>query len=256
MSFDFRIDERYLLMHALNTRQPVPFREWGSFRRRILRKYPVASDVFLRGGIPELRFLNLGNTERYLSDVKTQTRGLISEGMKSRAFRRLVAETENYLILTKRRWEKNSEIALDELQEITGLSMPDMGVTVYITHPKMKNGVSLPSLKSICWGHEEEWRNYTIVYLCHELLHLMIRGREKDEAIMHAIIELACDNELRIRLNGRGRYFKENSKDIGHQRLGLVGLEKRILPAWRTFLEERKGTIFDFEWKIVKSFRK
>jgi len=42
------------------------------------------------------------------------------------------------------------------------------------------------------------------------------------------IIELITDNELRIRLNQKGRYFREKGLDIGHPYLREI--EKKILP--------------------------
>ena len=56
---------------------------------------------------------------------------------------------------------------------------------------------------------------------------------------MHAIIELSTDNELRIRLNKKGVYFKKGKFDVGHS--FLRSLEKKILPQWKEFLKGRKG---------------
>jgi len=44
----------------------------------------------------------------------------------------------------------------------------------------------------------------------------------------HGIIELITDNELRIRLNKKGRYFNEKGQDVGHPYLREI--EKKILP--------------------------
>jgi hypothetical protein len=60
----------------------------------------------------------------------------------------------------------------------------------------------------------------------------------------HATIELATDNELRIRLNKKGRYFREGKFDIGHNKLREV--EKKLLPRWKKYLENPKMNIKQF----------
>jgi hypothetical protein len=251
MKLNFKINDKYLLIHALNTRQPAPFKEWEDLRNNMFKKYPDASWLFLYGNHLELMFLDTDDIENYLDNIKNQTKKLLSEGLKSKAFKKLKKETEEYLGFVKNQWETNYEIILKELPKITGLEMPKKEITVHITHPKMFNGISRPSFNSICWGHKENWKNYTTVYLCHELLHLITRGKEKDVDVMHAIIELACDNELRIRLNGKGKYFEENEKNIGHP--FLKDLVKKILPEWKRFLKRGKDNIFDFEQEILKN---
>jgi hypothetical protein len=56
---------------------------------------------------------------------------------------------------------------------------------------------------------------------------------------MHALIELLADNEIRIRLNCSGVYFREGKHSVGHPY--LAKLEKKILPRWKEFIKNRKG---------------
>lgn len=70
----------------------------------------------------------------------------------------------------------------------------------------------------------------------------------------HAIIELATDNELRIRLNKKGKYFKEGKFDIGHDHLRK--LEQKILPHWKDYLENKgKKNIFELEKELRKTVK-
>ena len=71
---------------------------------------------------------------------------------------------------------------------------------------------------------------------------------------MHAIIELSCDNELRIRLNGGGKYFEENNVPVGHKY--LVALSKKILPDWKKYLDNPNENMFGFEKRISKKYPK
>jgi len=117
--------------------------------------------------------------------------------------------------------------------------LPDKEFTVLITHPKVGNG-KYAGENTIIWGHEENWPNYSIVYLFHEALHEIL-GKGK---FVHEIIELASDNELRIRLNGKGEYFTENGQQVGH--LDLIESEKKLLPNWQKYLKDPNMTIFEF----------
>lgn len=69
---------------------------------------------------------------------------------------------------------------------------------------------------------------------------------------MHAIIELVSDNQLRIELNRKGKYF-----DIdGHK--DLKRIEKILYPYWKKYLQDETKNIFDFfeEVKKLKTIQK
>ena len=77
------------------------------------------------------------------------------------------------------------------------IDIPKIKFKVFLTHPRLTNGHYLGNYK-ICWGHPEEWKNYSVVYLIHETFHEILKNNSR---LMHAIIELAADNQLRIKLN-------------------------------------------------------
>ncbi len=108
---------------------------------------------------------------------------------------------------------------------------------VFLTHPKLRNGLTVDD-STIVWGHSEDFENYSTVYLAHEFLHIATAHDPSD--VTHAIIELAADNETRIRLNGKGEYFEYP----GHRR--LVEIEKLLLPFWRTYLESGRKDFSNF----------
>ncbi len=243
MDFSFVIHKPYLLVHALNARQPIPFPEWKIFKQGIEREYPKLIKYFADNRLREIMFLYL-NTETLVEEFGEEVEQLIERGLSHRAFERLYRETEEYRTFVERQWNQNKKEVLSEFYAITGLKLPDEDITVYITHPALRNGVTLSRLNSMCWGHPEDWKNYTTVYLCHELLHILTAER-RDSEVMHAIIELACDNELRIRLNGKGEYFNESGKRVGHSE--LLKIEKQILPHWRKYLKKGKKDILEFE---------
>ena len=52
---------------------------------------------------------------------------------------------------------------------------------------------------------------------------------------------MSCDNELRIRLNGKGKYFRVNGKLIGHEYLRPT--IKRIYPMWKDYLNKPESNL-------------
>jgi len=81
---------------------------------------------------------------------------------------------------------------------LSGLLMPNRKIDVLVTHPKLKNGVNFARFGVIGWGHSEDWKNYTSVYIWHEILHSYF---DKSD-LNHTLIELIADNELRYRHPG------------------------------------------------------
>lgn len=176
---------------------------------------------------------------------------ILKEILKSSEFKRLYKETEEYKKFVEKQWKNNEKIVFDYFENVLGLKLPGHAVDVYIFHPKSFNGNANWRRKTITWGHSEDWKNYSTVYLAHEILHILTSPKMKDHKIMHAIIELATDNELRIRLNGRGDYFKEKNLPVGHRE--LQSIEKKILPLWEDFLRsDKKENIFSLEARITK----
>jgi hypothetical protein len=47
-----------------------------------------------------------------------------------------------------------------------------------------------------------------------------------------------------LRLNGKGEYFEQNGKDIGHE--NLKDFENNILLRWKEYLRDKEMNIFEF----------
>jgi len=172
-----------------------------------------------------------------LKIVANRAEKLLKKWLQSPESRRLVRETKQYREWLKEEWRKKEKKILKELKRIIRIPLPEKEISIYITHPKLKNGLTI-SPKIIVWGHKEEWPNYSVVYLCHEILHTMFWG--DNSKITHAIIELATDQELRIRLNNSGKYFEFST----HK--NLVNLEKKIFPDWKKYLRDKNLNITQF----------
>jgi len=162
---------------------------------------------------------------------------ILDQELNSIEFIEIYKETEDYKKETKKQWGQNRELGLRHLRDITGLKLSNITLSVYLVHPLLHDGRYWTD-NIITWGHSEDWKNYTTVYLCHEIMHFLTKDYAGDKKLLHALIELACDNELRIRLNQSGKYFREGRFRVGHE--SLQKIEKKILPQWRQYLQDRK----------------
>jgi hypothetical protein len=224
-----------------------PFSAWKKLEEEIWQKYkdepayyflnPKYISAALEQIQTEFSENNIKNTFIKHSSILEK---IYREIFQTKEFKKLYRETLKYLLATEKQWGKNEKIVLELLQTISGLSIPKNKITVYITHPKSCNG-KLIEKNIIAWGHKEDWKNYTTVYLCHELLHIMTwPGHfEPHYNILHALISLTAENELRIRLNKRGKYFKEGKFCVVAPETIL--LKKRILPYWKKYLLGKLG---------------
>lgn len=160
---------------------------------------------------------------------------------KSTQYQSLLAQTDKYLNDCKKQWEKNYPKTRLILKNLTGMRF-DKRFTVFITHPGLKNGHYLGNNK-IAWGHNEDWPNYTTVYLWHEILHCYFT----DSPLNHAIISFLTDEELRAQLN-QGKY----PPFMTHK--SLHPLMNKILPEWKKYLKAEERNINLFRDKCTKQF--
>lgn len=225
----FIINPAYILLHSIeNTHDGRISEAWAQRVRGARRDAPLLAS----GTMAEPR-TSLQTAEDLAQAFNTASIALTSL-MRTAEFQNLLAEVRVYGTWVERQWEAAGDRALHELETIIGLPLPDTSVDVFVTHPKLANGRYVRDVSAICWGHSEDWENYTVVYLCHELAHMITDGRYRSRELMHALIELATDNELRIRLNGKSAYFEEKGHKVGHARLRRI--ERDILPIWRQYL--------------------
>lgn len=246
MKFDFKINNYYLVGYTMISKHK-PFSTWRNLEERIWKKYKDE---------PAYYFLNSKHVNLVLERIQIDfskrnikpsfleyasiLEKIYQEIFKSKEFKRLLKETEIHLSSVKNQWTKNERKALEILKEISGLPIPKNKIVVYITHPKSCNG-KIINKNTIAWGHRNDWKNYATVYLCHELLHIMTwPGHFKPHyEVLHALICLAVNNELRIRLNKRGRYFKEAKFNTATPETTKLG--KKILPYWKEYLGGELG---------------
>jgi len=246
MKLEFKINKYYLVGYTILSPNK-PFIAWKKLEEKIWQRnrekpaYYFLNPKYINWAIEKLQtdFSNK-NTKSVFLKQATVLKKIYQEIFKTKEFKRLRKETEKYLNFVKNQWKRNEKEALKILQEVSGLPIPKHKISVYTTHPKSHNGKTLDK-KTIVWGHTEDWENYATVYLSHELLHIMTWPShfQKNYNISHALICLATNNELRIRLNKKGKYFKD--RKIYTEYPEMIKLEKAILPHWKKYLGGKTG---------------
>lgn len=249
MKFKFKINKYYLLIHALG-QADLPFPEWVNLQNRLWEKFPKS--FYLLTFHSEIAFIGR-EPLKGLSDTCQEAKRLIQEALKSKEFQRLYRESKDYLSLVKKQWAKNQKKALSILEDLSGLKLPKRNITVLITYPKLYRSFALSNYNIISLGYAEDWENSSTVYLCHEIMHFLT----KNTKIIHALIKLMTDNELRIKLNKKGKYFifqkppQKKDHPLYDYFDQIWQLEKKIYPYWKEYLKDKKGrNIFDLEKEI------
>jgi hypothetical protein len=150
---------------------------------------------------------------------------------ESEQFKKDIIDVKTYIRFIKKDIEKSSPF--EHLREIVRVDLPTK-FTILIFPRRLSCGRTSPDENIIRFGHTEDWKHYTIVYICHEILHLLIPDTT---FVVHAIIELCTDYHLRIIFN------KYKNINTGHPR--LLKYRKEILPYFMKYVKSQE-TIFQF----------
>lgn len=263
MKIQFVVDKNQLLFHTMERfriRKVAPFPEWEILENKIREKYQNGSAYYFlvpthtSWAIEELwrqSFFESVPAKKLFSGAVSEMDKIRREVQKSEEFKRLYKETRDYSAITKKRWEEKEKEIFSFIKNVSGVSIPNISIKIFIDHPNINTGCSFSDKNIIYWGHPEDWENYSVVYICHEIMHGLTKQNEKNKNIMHALIELMTDNELRIKLNKKGKYFKENGLEIGHYE--LRALSEKIMPYWEKYLKKRNyKNIFELEEYLIK----
>ncbi|MBN1263374.1 MAG: hypothetical protein JW991_03370 [Candidatus Pacebacteria bacterium] len=230
IKLNFTIDQNYFISHLLAGMAKNRFSSFShkkdivSFQNYAWKKSATNYNLLISRFSPEtwlkMEIARLSSElNKYLETLK-----------KSNYYQTLLVQTRNYQKDCQRQWEENYFQTQAIMKNLTGIRF-NKQFTVFITHPGLKNGCYLGN-NQIAWGHNEDWPNYTTVYLWHEILHSYF----SDSQLNHAIISLLTDEELRARLN-RSKY----PPFAIHRNLNP--LIKKLLPEWKKYLKSEKKNI-------------
>jgi len=228
IDFEFIINKEYLFLHAFRHKNKGLL-GWIRLHNKI---WESDKDIYdFLAGRPEAMVSN-----RSLKQLSTKADKVIANILRTKEFKKAYQETNLYKKWVSKQWNNNKIKINSILKNILKIDIPKFKFKVFLTHPKLMNGCYLGDYR-ICWGHPEEWKNYSLVYLIHEALHEILKGHGE---LGHAVIELISDNQLRIELNKKGKYFQFK----GHQELKEI--EKKLYSQWKKYLKDDTKNIFDF----------
>lgn len=239
MKLEFKIDPNYFIAHTLSNMANDRFssmkhkKDIIDFQNFAWKESKNCYDL-LAGRIYPEKFID----KEIFSAIKDISR-FLTKLQKSVKYQKIFEQTQEYLEFCQKQWNENYESIIRIMEQLTGLKF-EKNFTVYITHSSLKNGCYLGKDK-IAWGHNEDWPNYSTIYLWHEVLHSYFSNSELE----HALISFVTDEELRTRLNG-GEY----PPFITHKE--LLPLMKKILPFWREYLTSKKKNLLDFKKKLIR----
>ena len=243
MKLSFVVDKDYLIAHTLANAGEQQFSS-EKYKKDIVAFQDYAWDVSseLYGNVPGVRREDLLASQRGIEQYKKKAAQLpnyFTKLKKSKEFRKIYEQTEQYKRFCEREWKQTYLKASKIITELTQLKF-DNTFTVLLTHPSLANGTNLRK-GSFVFGHAEEWKHYAVIYFWHEILHSYL----KSSKLNHALIELITDGELRYRLTG-----VKYPPFVGHEYLHPI--EKKILPYWRKYLKAKNKDFSEFQKQISK----
>lgn len=236
--------------------KPSPFSSWRNLENKLYKKfsnepayYIFINPIHLDWSLDEItQQIEENKFQKTFSNIAKNTQKIYKEINKSKEFEKLLKETKKYKNFVENQWKKNEKFVFDYIKNTLGLKIPNYTITVYIFHQNLFRGKTNFSTKSILWGHPEDWKNYSTIYIFHELLHMLIPQniQIKHNPMIHALIEIIADNDFKMRINKK---IKKNDKyKIGHP--NLKNLRKSLIDKWEIYLKKReknkKGNLLDF----------
>jgi hypothetical protein len=237
VKLNFMINEVYLLTHSLKNAGFLPAEHKEAIN--------TLFKIYLQTVSPSYNLF--GRDPNIVLDIKDPVlEELLKEVQETEAYNHILTQTQKYQEEVKEKWLTNHDITSRLMQEITGLDFGNDEFSVYLTLGQ--NGRYWGD-RRIVWGPPKEYfSNQTIVFLWHEIMHGKIKGDGEDgpfsDPIEHSVIQLATDNELRVRLNG-GEY----PPFVGHEL--MFPILERMLSPWRSYLDSPERNILEFNNKML-----
>jgi hypothetical protein len=235
INLNFSVHDIYLAAHTLRSKGEENFSS-AQFKDDIvlLQKYMEGLskehyDKLMAINPKEITPQNMDSPK--LKDLRL----FIIKATETSFFGKILSQTYEYGKAIRNQWQKNYPTTLEIMKEVTGLPL-NKTFTVFITHPSLKNRLTLQNDNAILWGNHEEWDNFSTVYLWHEVMNTYL----PQDDVSRAVLELLCENHLRVQLNG-GDYppLIDGTPD-------LKETKEKILADWKAFLHTENKDILNF----------
>jgi len=246
LKLKFKIDKhhlayKYVLKYFGNPKDSL---EWANLKKTLAEKYE-AYPGFLFFEPNEighgLLWFNQDLSDKDVIRDKATVNKIFELIFQSEIFKKAYLETQNYKDRLEKVWSENTPYIL-EYEKIIGLQ-PSAEATVLVLHPELETG-SYISDNIIEWGYPDLYDNFQLIGLCHEFLHVLTEKQyemaetEDEKWLMHSLIYLSADEELRLRINKDSDYFTSSIVNTYHPR--LIETAKRSLPTWKQYVANKR----------------
>lgn len=238
IKLNFVVDDNLLIIHTLKEVYHCNF-SWNNNKDDLLNfsNYAVEYDNQVTEFLASNDYM-WDYSDAKMSYIANNLLTFLDHMKKSKEFETIKFQTVQYKELTQDRWEKSYNNSYEFMLKMSWIEL-EGEFTVMITHPDLKNWVNIWKDNIIQWWHSEDWENYSVVYLWHEIMHNYLSNDDWE----HSVIELLCDNSLRVYLNGW------NYIDL-EWHASLRSRVSKLLPLWLEYLENPTN-IFQY-MKMIK----
>jgi len=260
LKLEFKVDKhhlayKYVLKYFGNLEASL---EWAELKRNLKEEYGAYPGFMffepneIGHGLLWFNQHSQGNTVIRNKDIVNKIFEAIFE---SEVFKKVCSETEDYKNRLEKLWTENTS-HVEEYENIIRLNV-SAKATVLVLHPEIATGSYIGD-NVIEWGNSDLYNNYQLIGLCHEFLHVLTEKQfnesqtEDEKWLLHSLIYLSADEELRLRINDNNGYFMSGIVGSYHPR--LIEKAKKLLPAWKDYIVNgQKNSIVDLYKTLQKN---
>ncbi len=247
IQLEFRVDKHLLAYRCVLKYfgSPDASLEWSALRVSLAEKYEAYPGFLFFA--PEhvgqgLLWCDQDLEMRSVIRDKETVGNVFQDIFSSSVFQKVTRETEEYRCRVEREWEENRS-HVEVYEALIGIGATTKA-EVLVLHPEMETGSYLGG-GVIEWGNPDFYPNYQTIGLCHEFLHLLTETQfketknENEKWLLHALIYLSADEEVRRRMSGDGEYFRVELVRQYHPR--LIETARTHLSEWKSYIEGQNG---------------
>ena len=244
LKLNFTVDKHHLaykyVLKYFKGGVNVP-QEWQDLKTLLTSKYEhYAAFLFFEPSDVGhgLLWFNLDKGTNVIRDKQVVVH-IFNEIFESEVFKKIYSETVAYKEQLEKIWQESSE-HIKSYEDIIKLNT-NAEATVLVLHQDLETGSYIGD-NIIEWGNPDLYEKYQLIGLCHELLHLLTEQQyiesktEEDKWLLHSLIYLSADEELRQTINERNGYFMSGVIEKYHPL--LISTAKESLPFWKKYIGE------------------
>lgn len=266
MKINFRVNPVHIIFNSLTCEKIKYSNELEDFRNYLKTKYKKEYDFISEERVRNY-FIHIFSKEDLIKSKMSNTIKIYDEIMKNPIFKSIVDDAIKYCNQLERFFNSSSDFLFKFMKDITNIELPNEEIDIYVINPNFYTGFAsskyfnIHNKNVISWGHHlsNEIPNYDLVYLFHEILHIVFNNKflKIEEQLsqkelfyetetFHSLIELMADNELRVKLN-QGKYFELKSH------LHLAKWNELIYPYWIFHINRNAENILE---EVKKMFER